>query len=120
MGQGRQIEALLQKLPPQGDCFGACPQAADIFLAIFADGDGGHGGEPGLAPVEGADGLALRPLREQGQAQLLHGIAVLMAAQDQFHGSLLLCHAGVGVPLPGQGGNFPMAGIDIVVPWQGL
>ena len=93
---GCQIVALLQ---------GAAAQAHGLLGRLQASGGGNGavvhhdfcgGGEPGPAPVEGGGGFTVFIFREQGHLQLLHGIAVVMTDECQFHGSYLskICRGG--------------------------
>ena len=61
-----------------------CPESGVGLFAVY--GDGGGGGEPGFAPVEGRNRLQRGIFRKQRQKQLLHGIAVIMTGKGQIHG----------------------------------
>ena len=95
------------------------PQAADIFLSQFSPMVMVVTAVSRSSPPGGRALTAAPPVPEgTGTGTAAHGIAVLMVAQDQFHGSLFMPMPGWS-PAPGQV-VVPMAGMDIVIPWQGL
>ena len=74
VGQGSLIVALLQQLTAQAHRFLCCLHSAADPGGLTIDGDGGNGGEPGIASVEGGYGFALGLQIEEGHLQLFYGV----------------------------------------------
>ena len=85
MGQRSQIIALLQGSAPGAYRFFGSLQPPHGPGSLAVQGDGGHSGEPGGAPVEGGNRFTVGTGGKKGHLQLLYGIAVIMALKCQFH-----------------------------------